>query len=210
MKEEIQKLEAKMQELHENKVSLTSSLANISSSMTPYSSLSTKSKAYQNHLQDSTAKNEQIHQLEAIRAENERLKLQLELRTQELNSKSVEANKMLSARDDEIGQLKIKLDCHERNDRLLRKRVLDLTVPMATPGEETEVKPKAKTNVLKKNEQISKLTCDTDEKLPRKQSKTIPKLKDQLQVMFTSHCELSFSQLATRAFYLQLYILHNI
>ena len=126
--------------------------------------LITQSEPYQILLQDSNAKDEQIRQLHAVRADNENLKLQLEVKVQELDSKSVEADGKLAAKDDELHHLKVKLDHYEKLNKQLRERISALTVPLATCGEGSEVKPKATTCLITQSEPYQILLQDSNAK----------------------------------------------
>ena len=150
--------------------------------------LITQSEPYQILLQDSNAKDEQIRQSHAVRADNENLKLQLKVKVQELDSKSVEADEKLAAKDDELHHLKVKLDHYEKLNKQLRERIMVLTVPLATCGEGSEVKPKASTDILKKSGQTSK-SKDTEKKQRKasmkieEQANRIKKLEEQIKQM---------------------------
>ena len=186
--EEIRQLKVGVQELQEQNTSLTSRIEDTPPRVTSDPSLAMQSEAYQILLQDSTAKDEQIRQLQSFKSENETLRLELEVKAQELNSKSVEAEEKLTAKDGEIQRLHSQLVHKDRLNKQLRERVTTLTVPLSTSAKEGEVEEKAATEVLQKADQVSK-PGDVGKKLRKasikieEQASQMKKLEEQIEQM---------------------------
>ena len=186
--EEIRQLKVGVQELQEQNTSLTSRIEDTPPRVTSDPSLAMQSEAYQILLQDSTAKDEQIRQLQSFKSENETLRLELEVKAQELNSKSVEAEEKLTVKDGEIQRLQGQLVHKDRLNKQLRERVTTLTVPMPTSAKEGQVEQKADTEVLQKADQVLK-PGDAGKKLRKasikieEQASQMKKLEEQIEQM---------------------------
>ena len=183
------------QELQEQNTALISRIEDAPPRVTSDPSLAMQSEAYQILLQDSTAKDELIHRLQSFKSENESLRLELEVKAQELNSKSVEAEEKLTAKDGEIQRLSNQLVHKDRLNRHLRERVTALTVPLPAHARMRESEHQIQESEsgqgsLEKelelaNAQIAKMTNDIVGLVEhsKKQSKAILQLKTQLEVI---------------------------
>lgn len=186
--EEIRELKVSVQKLQEQNTSLTSRLEDAPLRANSDPSLVMQSEEYQILLQDIAAKDEQIRQLESFMSDNETLKLELEVKAQELNSKSIEADEKLTAKDGEIRRLNSQLVHKEKLNKQLRERVTTLTVPLPASAKEGKVEERAATEVLQKADQGLK-PGDASKKLRKaslkieEQASQVKKLEEQIEQM---------------------------
>ena len=192
---EIHQLKVDVQELQKQSTSLTLRIEDAPLRVTSDPSLVTQSEAYQILLQDSTAKDEQIRQLRSFKSENEILRLELEVKAQELNSRYVKAEKKLTAKDGEIQRLNNQLAHTEKLNKQLCERVMTLTVPLSTSAKEGKVEEKADSEMLQKADQVSK-SGDVGKKLRKaslkieEQASQMKKLEEQIEQMGQARTEI--------------------